>query len=89
MIPYILLSWVPSTKKTIDFELSEVRSIKKIIFSPWLSFYQAQTMGENTRVSQNYTSKGVTWSLAVNMAPFNLGSNLNLEAKILAVQICS
>ena len=28
MIPYVLLSWVPSTKKTIDFELSEVLSIK-------------------------------------------------------------
>lgn len=44
-------------------------------------------MGENTRVSQKYISKEVTWSLVVNTAPFNLGSNLNLEAKILAVQI--
>lgn len=66
MIPYVLLSWVPLTKKTIDFYFSEVHSIKKITLSPWLSFYQAQIMGENRRVPQKYTSKGVMWNLVVN-----------------------
>jgi hypothetical protein len=28
VVPYVLPSWVSSTKKTIDFELSEVHSIK-------------------------------------------------------------
>lgn len=28
MIPFVLFSWTPSTKTTIDFELSEVYSVK-------------------------------------------------------------
>lgn len=48
MIPCVLLSWVPSTKKTIDFELSEVHSTKNYPQSIAF-FFTRLKVGENRR----------------------------------------
>lgn len=58
VIPYIFTFLDAFNKENYWFGAVWSTLYKKITLSLWLSFYQAQIMGENRKVPQKYTSKG-------------------------------